>query len=148
MKDYNKRSASLKEKQFVRNLLNMQPNDISLQYFSNENLDLINNQLIDFVLIETKRLYGTPVKIIPQKKEILLSAMKGIYFLHGSNTMDTDKEVEYLNGIFLTSAVPIIISNIDSKMKYIKDITENVEPLSLPVNTRRRNILRNNRFTY
>ena len=58
MQSYNSYKPTDRELEYVGNLLNIQPNDISLIFFSDNNIKRINEMLVENVMIETEKRYG------------------------------------------------------------------------------------------
>ena len=63
MQQYNSYKPTDRELEYVGNLLNIQPNDISLIFFSDNNIKLVNEMLVESVMIETEKRYGQKIKI-------------------------------------------------------------------------------------
>ena len=63
MLSYNSYNPSDKERDFVGKLLNIEPNDISYKFFSDINVDYINNTLINMVMEETYKRYNKKAAI-------------------------------------------------------------------------------------
>ena len=70
---YNTYKPTLQETDFISNLLNFQPNDISYLYFNDKNIDIINNKLILLIQNETFSRYGKKLLIEPQRKNTILN---------------------------------------------------------------------------
>lgn len=131
------------EKTMVLRLTNIAPNDISLLFFRDDNIDKLNNRLINEVLRITKDNYDRPMKIQPQKKEQMLTLMRYIYFRYNTNTQTTMMEVEYLNNKFIEEFTDTTINALLYQIKYIENYNRNEQtPLARPVNTQQKADLR------
>lgn len=131
------------EKTMVLRLTNIAPNDISLLFFKDDNIDKLNNRLINEVLRITKDNYDRPMKIQPQKKEQMLTLMRYIYFRYNTNTQTTMMEVEYLNNKFIEEFTDTTINALLYQIKYIENYNRNEQtPLARPVNTQQKADLR------
>lgn len=112
--------APEREKDFVRNFTNMKPNDISLYYFRNDNIRMINNLLIEEIAKLTNKKYGQKLIIKPQKRHLLLTIMRGIYFFHIRDLKGNVKEqVNQLNQLVLENIVPTAYNGLVNHVKYI-----------------------------
>lgn len=135
--------ATESEKTMVLRLTNIAPNDISLLFFRDDNIDKLNNRLINEVLRITKDNYDRPMKIQPQKKEQMLTLMRYIYFRYNTNTQTTTMEVEYLNNKFIEEFTDTTINALLYQIKYIENYNRNEQtPLARPVNTQQKADLR------
>ena len=88
MREYNDyyKIASEKEKEFVGNLIHIQPNDISLLFFRNDNINNINKRLRKEIVTITLKRYGKKIGIQSQQKNILLKThLEKLYTLFNSN---------------------------------------------------------------
>ncbi len=129
--NYNKYKPTDREREFVGKLINIEPNDISYKFFSGTNVDYINNELIERVKIITYERYGKKIGIEPQRKHLILSIMRHVYFKNIRNIFETDKEVTLLNDEVLRQMVPMVIKELISYMRYIYDYN-NIIPMELP----------------
>ncbi len=131
MLSYNSYKPTDKERDFVGKLLNIEPNDISYKFFSDANVDYINNTLIEMVMEETNKRYNKKIKIEPQRKHIVYAAMRHIYFKNITNILPTDEEVERLNKEVLRQMFKTAITELIAYLRYIHDYN-NIIPLELP----------------
>ena len=129
--NYNTYKPTDREREFVGKLINIEPNDISYKFFSGENLDYINNQLIARVKKITLERYGKKIGIEPQRKHLVLSIMRHVYFKNIRNMFETDVEVNLLNEEVLRQMVPMVVKELISYMRYIHDYN-NIIPMELP----------------
>ena len=128
---YNSYIPTSYETQFVGNLLNIEPNDISYMFFSDKNIDNINTNLIDIIKQLTFERYEKKIVIEPQKKTLLVTIMRHVYFRTVQNKECAMIEVELLNKEVLYQIVPVVITELLAQMRYINDYN-NIIPLELP----------------
>jgi hypothetical protein len=131
MLSYNSYKPTDREREFVGKLINIEPNDISYKFFSDSNIDLINNTLIEMVMEETNKRYNKRIKIEPQRKHIVLSAMRHIYFKNVRNVLPTDEEVDRLNKEVLRQMFGTAITELIAYLRYIHDYNS-IIPMELP----------------
>ena len=109
-----------------------QATDLSNLYFSQENLDYIQSQIISRVYEKTSNKYG----VGRQSDDELLIVMRSIYLQHGKNYKhDLDKQVNILNELVLDYCVDNVYSNLIQHFEYIKDITREQPVLERPETT-------------
>uniref|UniRef100_A0A6C0J0C0 Minor capsid protein P8 central region domain-containing protein n=1 Tax=viral metagenome TaxID=1070528 RepID=A0A6C0J0C0_9ZZZZ len=113
----------------LKSIISTDGNKLSSNYFSKKNIDLIQNQLIKKVFIETdykiKRQSDTELKII----------MRSVYLQYSKNIeKNIDKQILELNNLVYTYALPNIVSNLKQFLGYSKDISTLPIPLNLPEN--------------
>lgn len=131
------------EKNMVLRLTNIAPNDISLLFFRDDNIDKLNNRLINEILNITREKYNRPMRIQPQKKEQMLTLMRYIYFTYSTNTKDTVVEVEYLNNKFIEDFLDTVLNGLLYQVKYIETYNRQERvPLDRAVNTKQKADLR------
>jgi hypothetical protein len=137
MLSYNSYKPTEREREFVGKLINIEPNDISYKFFSDINIDYINNTLIEMVMEETLKRYNKRIKIEPQRKHIVLAAMRHIYFKNVRNVLTADEEVDRLNKEVLRQMFGTAITELIAYLRYIHDYN-NIIPLDLPKNDSRK----------
>lgn len=127
-----------KNKEYIGRLLNIEPNDITLIFFNDDNINFLNKQIQNEVLKLSKDEIGRSILIEEQQKEKMITIMRYIYFTHSTNTMETMDEVNYLNNEFLKLVVPIAFSSLNSHIRYLNtyDRSKRV-PLDNPINTKK-----------
>ena len=87
----------------------LQESEVSKLYFSQENLDYLQSQIISRVYNKTNKKYG----VGRQSDDELLIVMRSIYFQHCKNyNKDLDKQVNVLNEIVLDYCVDNVYSNL------------------------------------
>ena len=132
MLSYNSYKPTDKEREFVGKIINIEPNDISYKFFSDNNVNYINNALIDMVMEETFKRYNKKIKIEPQRKHIVLSAMRHIYFKNITNILPTDEEVARLNKEVLRQMLGTAITELIAYLRFINGYNS-IVPMDLPV---------------
>ena len=135
---YNSYKPTDKERDFIGNLINFQPNDISYKFFSDRNVDTINRYIIEEVKVITFERYNKKIKIDPQQKHILITIMRHVYLKNVKNQQEADVEVDILNAIVLKHTIPIIINGLLSQLRYINDYNT-LRPIDLPEPTNYKN---------
>ncbi len=132
MSMYNKYKPTDREREFVGKLINIEPNDIAYIFFSMNNLNYINTELIERIKQITLDRYGKKIGIEPQRKHLVLSIMRHIYFKNIRNIFETEEEVKMLNEEVLRQMVPMVTKELIAYMRYIHDYN-NIVPMDLPV---------------
>lgn len=131
----NKKGNALR-KQLIKNELKISQEDIGAletTFFSNDNIDLINKQLILRVFRETKGQF----LICKQKEEDLIIIMRYVFIEHSRNLpFDIQGQIKQLNCIVVGEILPTIISNADQKIGYLRDISTPAIGPPLPINTK------------
>jgi len=110
--------------------------ELETTFFSKDNIDLINKQLILSVFYRTKKQF----LICPQKESDLIIVMRYVFLEHSRNLpFDIKGQVKTLNCKVVGEILPTVISNTDQKIGYLRDI--NTQPIGppLPVNTKKTN---------
>jgi hypothetical protein len=131
MLSYNSYKPTDREREFVGKLINIEPNDISYKFFSESNIELINNTLIEMVMEETYKRYEKRIQIQPQRKHIVIAAMRHIYFKNVKNVLTVDEEVKRLNKEVLRQMLGTAMTELIAYLRYIHDYN-NIIPLELP----------------
>ena len=131
----NKKGTFLR-KQLIKNELKMSECDIGkleINFFSKENIDLINKQLILTVYNKTKKQF----LICAQKEEDLLVIMRYIFIENARHLpYDIPGQIRELNCNVIGEILPVIISNVDQKIGYLEDISTQPIGPPLPINTK------------
>ena len=118
---YNSYNPTSRETEFVGNLIDIIPNDISYKFFSDINIDIINKRIIDEIKQITFARYNKQIEIESQRKTLLLTIMRHIYLKNIKNRHESDVEVEILNDITLKEMIPVIMNGLLSQIRYIHD---------------------------
>lgn len=113
---------------------NLEKNPLNTAFFSNENLQIIQNKIQFEVYNKSQGIH----RIGPQSAENLLIIMRSIYYQYGKNLPYQIKEqIAELNQKVADYAVPKIIGEIEMYRKYQNDIQNLPLPMSHPVNISR-----------
>jgi hypothetical protein len=108
----------------------VQPNAVSRTFFSNDNVERIQRQIVDQVYKESQQQIGR------QSYQELQVVMKSIYLQYGRNLpTNIEEQVQTLNKYVIDECVHIIVPNVLQYRKYIEDITSPV-----PVMPRSQNV--------
>ena len=106
------------------------PNALSYSFFSNDNVEIIQRQIVDTVYAQSQKQIGK------QSYQELQIIMKSIYLQYGRNLKDNIYEqVHTLNKYVIDECTRIIIPNVLQYNKYIDDITS-----PIPVMPRSQNV--------
>ena len=124
-----------KRNQMIKNMIKTTHTeiiDIEKIFFSDENINLINKQLILYVWNKSNKLY----KINFQDKDKILIVMRYIYLEYSKNLPYNIKEqISELNCLTVGEIGPIVITNFEQKLGYLRDIEQRQVPLPLPQST-------------
>ena len=131
----NKKGKALRN-QLIKNELKISQDEIGAletTFFSKENIDLINKQLILRVYQETDKKF----KICPQKEQDLIIVMRYVFIEYGRNLpYDIQGQIKDLNCTVVGEILPIVITNVDQKIGYLRDISTQPIGPPLPINTK------------
>lgn len=124
-------TKSHKYLQSALNILRVEPDAILEKYFSEKNVDTIQNEIVKGV----KR--DTGIKISRQSDKELLNMM---IFMFENNKLSIGNKpvntaVSELNTKVLHTAVPMVGGNASSQMKYVQYISKPREPIPLGIST-------------
>ena len=122
--------------QIIRNQVRIsecQQNILETTFFSDENFDLINKQLILSIYNNSNKQF----KIQEQKKESLLIVMRYI-FIEYAKHLPTDyiNQIRELNCKVVSTVVPLIMTEITQRVEYLDNIDKPRQLLPLPINER------------
>ena len=107
--------------------------ELETYFFSKENIDLINKQLILSVYNKTKRNF----LICAQKDEDLIIVMRYVFIEYSRNLpYDISGQIKDLNCRVVSEILPNVISNADQKIGYLRDISTQPIGPPLPINTK------------
>jgi hypothetical protein len=111
---------------------NVDINLLKSAFFSLENVELINKQLVLNVWKRTKGLY----KIGFQDNNKIIIVMQYVYIEYCKNLpFDIKGQIKKLNCMVVNSIVPDIITNLEQKIGYLQDIEKRKPLLDLPIST-------------
>jgi hypothetical protein len=106
------------------------PNALSRTFFSNDNIERLQLQIIDGVYNKSKK------RISKQSYQELQIIMRSMYLQYGRNLpYDIEGQVLTLNKYVIDECVRIIVPNVSQYNKYIDDITS-----PIPVMPRSQNV--------
>jgi hypothetical protein len=106
--------------------------DVESLFFSDENIELINKQLILYVWKKSNNMY----KVNFQDKDKLLIVMRYVYLEFARNLpYDINKQINELNCITISEIGPSVITNFEQKLGYLRDIEKRQPLLQLPQST-------------
>ena len=116
------KDKELLSKQFIKNTTKQAEEEISqlsILFFSDENIDLINKQLVMRVYKVTNKKYRIPF----QSKESLLIVMRYVWIQYSKNLdFQIKEQIKKLNCIVVSEIVPQIITNVDQHYGFLKDL--------------------------
>ena len=99
---------------------NFSSNDLSRLYFSQSNIDLLQDSIIEGVFKITNG-----IKISKQSEDELLIIMRSIYLQHSkNNNSNISQQIHELNKLVLDYSIPNIHSSIKQYQGYMNDITK------------------------
>ena len=132
-------NVKLLRKQLIKNELKISEcnvGELEKTFFSKENINLINKYLILSVYTNTNKQF----LICSQKEGDLIIVMRYVFIEYSRNLpYDINKQIKDLNYHVIREILPTVISNVDQKIGYLKDIeTQPVGP-PLPINTKKIN---------
>ena len=122
------------EKQMIKNQIKISEcniNDLELVYFSNENIDLINKQLILAVYKNSNKTY----KINEQSPIALTIVMRYIFIEFSKNLLyDIKDQIKELNCRVINELVPKILTEVSQRVNYLNEISMPRKVLPYPIN--------------
>jgi len=129
--DYNPKNTELRS-QLVKNITKTNIDDISILkefFFSDENIELINKQIVLTIWKKTNKTY----KIGFQNKDNLLIIMQYIFLENAKHLpYNIKNQIRDLNCRVVGEILPIIITNFEQKLGYLRDIEKRQPLLDLP----------------
>ena len=107
----------------------MSENRLSKTFFSNENISILQNSIRFTIFQKTGKIIGN------QSKRELQIIMRSIFLQYSKNNEHNIKEqVNQLNKKVTDYSVPIIYSNLNQHLRYVKKIDEIPMPMTHPKN--------------
>lgn len=136
----NKMDTEQINKDYIKNTIRQCEDDmskLSILFFSAENIDLLNKELVLRVYKESKNKY----KISFQDPNKFLTVMRYIWIQYSKNLdFDYKNQIKELNCKVITEILPGVLTNIDQYYGYLKDYQESQESKfklnDLPVSTK------------
>tara|TARA_B100001175_G_C19153914_1_gene469567 strand:+ start:89 stop:583 length:495 start_codon:yes stop_codon:yes gene_type:complete len=99
-------------------------------FFSEQNIVFLQNNIVNGV----KQMSNNNYIINNQSKDQLKIIMNSIYVQHSRNVNgNIDQIINVLNNLVLQYSVPQIFNEIESNMKYKRDINNLIMPMSNPI---------------
>ena len=113
-----------RKKDFVGNMINIEPSEFTLGYFDQSNVNKINLILINKIKNITLTKYGKKILIKPQKNHIVLTIMRYVYFQNGNRhhvlkLKTVEEKINKLNEIVLKLMIPTVMEGLISYVKYV-----------------------------
>lgn len=125
-------SADNNRKQLIKNMFKQPECDINTVtnlFFSNENIDLINKQLV----LKVYKLKN--IKIPFQKKEDLIVVMRFVYDKDAKHLPYRIKEqIKNLNCSVVNEILPNILTGIEQNIEYLRTLDKPLNPIPPPIN--------------
>ena len=120
----NPRDVSDRKKDMIGNMTNISPSELSLTFFSENNINKLQIQILNKVKEITFKKYGKRIKILRQKRHLMLTIMRYIYLENSSKhfvleNKKIEDQVIQLNKIFLKKIIPTIMQGLISYIKYL-----------------------------
>lgn len=133
----NPMASKLRKKLLAKNLVHEDScsvGDLSQIFYSDENIELINKQI---VLAVYKKTNGK-IRIPFQSKDDLKVVMRWVYINYARNLPFKIKEqIKELNNYVVCQTIPNLISAANQYLDYLRDIEKPMEPLPPPINASR-----------
>jgi len=107
------------------------PSRLSLIFFSEDNIDRIQNEMRYQVWIQSGKKY-----VIEKQSPIELEIIMRAIFLQYSLNQDKDfgKQINYLNKLVLSYCIPNIMTEVEQYLGYLDNVQKLPNPLPLPEN--------------
>jgi len=107
-------------------------NYLKITFFSDENIDLINKQLILSVWKKTKGEY----RIGFQDSNKLIIVMQYVFLEYAKHLpFDIKSQIRELNCVVIGEILPNVITNLEQKIGYLQEIEKRKTLLDLPIST-------------
>lgn len=134
----NKKANNLRN-QLIKNQVRInecEQGDLETTFFSDENIDLINKQLILSVYKKSNGSY----KISPQSKESLTIVMRYVFLEHARHLpYNISGQIKELNCRVVGEIFPNLITNITQRIDYLNEIENPINLVPLPTNVNKNN---------
>jgi len=115
--------------------MQMDNDELSLMYFSTENVNRIQRHIKNEVYRQSRGKYNLDVD---QDELDLLLIMRTVFLEHAKHLpTHIVRQVKELNKKTLVYLMPDVMTNIKQDIGYIKDITTPIKPLERPLNVNR-----------
>ena len=107
------------------------PNKLTYAYFNVNNMNYIHNEIIKRI----KKLSNGQYNISKQSDTQLEIIMRSYYLQYGKNLdYNIEQQVNELNEMVIKECISIIIPNVQQYLTYLKDITNPIPVMPLPIN--------------
>lgn len=122
--------SKIRKKFVAENLCNY--DKLNKLFFSKKNVDIINKQIILNVWKKTNKQF----KIGKQSISRLIIVMRWVWIQYARNLpFNYSEQIARLNCHVVDKIIPNIITNLEQKIGYLKDISERKAPLERAINT-------------
>lgn len=132
-------NADNNRKQLIKNVFKQPECNISRLidvFFSKENIELINKQLVLTVYKKSNKKYRIPF----QKKEDLMVVMRFVYDKDAKHLPFKIKEqIKQLNCSVVKEILPNIFTQVEQNITYLENLGKPLEPIPPPVNVNKLN---------
>ena len=118
--------------EFVGNMTNIEPNDISIIFFRDDIVNLLNIILIDKVKEESLKEYGKIFVIEEQDKKHFYTIMRYVFFKYVTFTKPAEEEVNMLIDRTIETVLPTVLNGLYAQLKYLEDMESRFMPNLLP----------------
>lgn len=119
--------------EFVGNMTNIEPNDISIMFFKMDTVNLLNRMLIDRVKEKTLKEYGKVFVIEEQDKDHFYTIMRYVFFKYVTYTKPAQEEVNMLIEKTIETVLPTVLNGLYGHLKYLQDMKQRFMPDLLPI---------------
>jgi len=124
-------SLDVKNKEKYLNTGNQQRSNLSDAYFSQTNIDHLQDTIIRQIYKKTDGKYS----IVKQKEDELVIVMKSIFIQNGRNNDENIQlQINELNKLVLNYCVGNVYTNLLQYVKYVDDITKENTVMDMPQN--------------
>lgn len=131
--------ASAMRNEMIKNQVRInecEQGNLETTFFSDENIELINKQLILGVFKKT----NGKIKIPPQSNSSLIIVMRYVFLEFARHLpYDIMGQIKDLNCMVVSEILPNIITNVNQRIDYLKEIENPRKILELPKNVSSKN---------
>ena len=132
-------NADNNRKQLIKNIFKQPECNINILtdvFFSKENIELINKQLVMTVYKKSNKKYKIPF----QRVEDLMVVMRFVYDRDAKHLpFKIKKQIKKLNCSVVGEILPNIFTQIEQNITYLNNLDKPLEPLPPPVNVNKLN---------
>jgi hypothetical protein len=131
--NWNKHTKQTRHRLLRQSKEHIEQNDdlLSDSFFSKDNFDIINKQLILSVYKKSNRQYLCG----PQRNDDMTLAMRWVWNEYSRHLpYNITEQIRELNKIVVKIIMPDIITGIEQRVDYLKDIENPLDPIPLPQN--------------